>query len=384
MNIGNIFSAAGKYLSGGWMKNMFQAVPLFIKNGFNVSAYKKDISSSIDSATGANLTGAEKQQNAFNAQQAQLNRDWQEEMSNTAFQRQAADMQAAGINPALMYGVAGSSGASTPAGNAASGSAHSGNLGDVLQMLSFGKQLKNLDLQNKNLQKDIDSKDTDIRKREQDILESKSRENLNNIEAHWRDQLNAAREASELARADYYKSHGKLSDEQRKYVAQERYNLQANLELMREKVKTEKAQQLVLKSREVVNYANAGEINALIPFKKKLMDAQSGNQLYQGTLAYVNALYKEQFIDDRYVDALVDAAVAEAREKGFKADQAEVAAAMADVKKAIKTGDLDSAMDSGLSPSRFVLSTALDLFGSAFGSINLFGNTGSSSLPLGK
>lgn len=68
----------------------------------------------------AGLSKSEKQQNAFNAEQAQTNRDWQEQMSNTAFQRQVADMSAAGLNPQMLYGSSAGSGASTPTGGVAS------------------------------------------------------------------------------------------------------------------------------------------------------------------------------------------------------------------------------------------------------------------------
>lgn len=62
-----------------------------------------------------------KETNAFNSAEAQKQRDWETEMSNTAIQRQAADFKAAGLNPYLAVTGGGMTGASTPTGSSAHG-----------------------------------------------------------------------------------------------------------------------------------------------------------------------------------------------------------------------------------------------------------------------
>lgn len=70
---------------------------------------------------------------AFSAQQAQLNRDFQERMSNTAHQREVLDLVHAGLNPVLSANL---SGASTPSGASAAGITSQGAQGTVDQSFS--------------------------------------------------------------------------------------------------------------------------------------------------------------------------------------------------------------------------------------------------------
>lgn len=61
--------------------------------------------------------GQQADANQFNSAQAQLNRDFQERMSNTSYQRGMADMREAGLNPMLAFSQGG---ASVPTGSQAS------------------------------------------------------------------------------------------------------------------------------------------------------------------------------------------------------------------------------------------------------------------------
>lgn len=97
---------------------------------------------SLAAAQMANVASAisAERQYRFNAEEAKKHRDWQERMSNTAYQRQVADLKAAGLNPVLGYMQG--QGATTPSGSAASGANYHGaqaqvdmSANDVLQSL---------------------------------------------------------------------------------------------------------------------------------------------------------------------------------------------------------------------------------------------------------
>lgn len=104
-------------------------------------------------------------QNAFNSAQAQLNRDFQAEQNNLAYQRsiravqdRVADMKAAGLNPYAMYNT-GSSGSSTP--SPMGGSSASSGSGSTSAGLGFGSL--GIDLVNTAMRMYQHSQDSAIR-----------------------------------------------------------------------------------------------------------------------------------------------------------------------------------------------------------------------------
>lgn len=151
------------------------------------------VSNLVRGMTGSGLTNAQIQNQDWQAEQAAEQRTWEEQMDNTKYQRTVADMKAAGLNPAMMYGGTASV-TSAPSGAAASGgdpgSPSAGALDSILNIIFAGQRFRNLKEEGNVLRTKADEQSANAERARTEAELNRSRKTFQDLVIDWYPRLN--------------------------------------------------------------------------------------------------------------------------------------------------------------------------------------------------
>lgn len=266
-----------------------------------------------NSLTGAGLTTAQIQQNAFNASEAdkarqfsasearaadQRSYDYSRAMRQTALQDTVADANAAGINPlfAITGGATGASsvGGSTPSAPAASGSAPSasGGFDQILNVL-FAKQRFEV---NKAQIRAFNAQADDLLASADEKRSNKEGRDLENklFRDTYDDLVEARRKANNLTDAQIRDIDATIN--------KARYEC----EKLAEETKSEESKRIYNLSASVLARANAKNVELMRPYQIALTKAQGDLAINQARLAAVSAAYQQGLIDNGMIQKMIE------------------------------------------------------------------------------
>lgn len=277
------------------------------------------------------------EQNQFNAEQAQIAREYNQQMDNTKYQRQVADMQAAGVNPALaMHGGVSTQATSNAQAQGANVPTPSFDLSSVIQLALQSKQL--------SIQKKL--ADAEVRVKNADAV-------IKEKDAGVRDEYNRIM-------LDGMVQSNNLTDQQ---VAQIRANISKmseEVELLRKQAATEEERRLLTAAetslRKAMTDKTEQEIKnlvTLLPFEQALKAAQTSQAKASASAQFIRAAYDRKLIDSGYIESMV-------RELNSSAGEKEVRAKADNYEYLLRSGDIfDTSTFAGSSARDFVQAASI-------------------------
>lgn len=238
-----------------------------------------------------------REQNQFNADQAQINREWNAQMDSTKYQRTVADMQSAGVNPALAM----DGGVTTQAASNSAASATATPQLDLSSVVQMAMQAKQLRIQEKMADADIRVKNA-----EADIKEA---------------DANVRGEYNQLM-LDGMKKANSLTDSQVDQIRHNISKLDEQVELLKKQAATEDERKLLVAAQRSVQAAAERKTDqeiknmvALLPFQQNLAAARTEAAKASAAAQFVHAAYEQGLIDTGFIEATVRQTNADASEK---------------------------------------------------------------------
>ena len=250
-------------------------------------------------------------QNKFNAEQAQIARDWNLEQDNTKYQRTVTDMQKAGINPALAMkgGISTQAATNISAQGATPAYANMSAIASLAQSIS---QAKLNDAQRRNLDTDSNLKEMQANyyynlgeKTYQEAVGVK-------IDNQYKDEFNQLEiEGKKLANS--------MTEERIKEVTENINRLKAETDLAIKQAATEEEKVRLMVTQEALNKASANRIEQLLEYEKAYMSAQTEQAKASAGLMLVQAAYQKGLIDEGAIEATVKKMYADANDADARA-----------------------------------------------------------------
>lgn len=273
-----------------------------------------------------------------------IQNQWQERMSNTAYQRSVADARAAGLNPALLYGHG--SAASTPVGS-------NMRIGDAIAQ-SLEAYFRNTQLE---IQQRMAESDINLKAKQGDAALIQAHAYAESVgqgitESESRVLLNAVQKDKILQEIDYL---AKQTD-------------------------SEVAKKALLEIQAKRENVSIQQIQALLPYEISYKQALTDQSKAVAALNLANAGIQQGLLDEGYVFAALDQIAANIRQAESNSHSAEATAeaqyankALTDLKTKLRNGSFVD--DSDLGPlMKYSVKTFNGLLGIAAGLTDATGN----------